>query len=234
MKNKVMQFFFGKDEEPKENQEESQAEKIGELLKDVREQMAENHDVLEQKPMTPEQKEIKTLKSRIDFLVNEISDSQSKFDSIDSNVNDLNELVIEVDDIKFDIKNIQEEQKTLVKDVDDLKTNIISCIDLITSLNNGIEKLQNTVESTQEYTTNEIAKQANKLTATTEVLLEKISVTKVERDLLPKILSKDICPFKPNQGYCDIWANRPDKNDGLVFCQSCIRASELASKGVKL
>jgi len=71
-----------------------------------------------------------------------------------------------------------------------------------------------------------------KLETAIEVIFEKISESDDEN--LPSQLLGDKCPFKKKQGFCELWAKRKNKKDALVYCSSCMQASELLDKGVSL
>jgi chromosome segregation ATPase len=74
-----------------------------------------------------------------------------------------------------------------------------------------------------------------KLDTAIDMVFEKIANNESPDDEdLPPQLSSDKCPFKKKQGFCELWANRKNKKDALVYCSSCMQVSELLDKGVKL
>ena len=73
-----------------------------------------------------------------------------------------------------------------------------------------------------------------KLDVSIELILDKLADKLSEENVLPEQLLADRCPFKPKQGYCTLWANRKNKTDAMLYCTSCIQASNLLDKGIRL
>lgn len=73
---------------------------------------------------------------------------------------------------------------------------------------------------------------AEKVDAAIELILDKLASKMSEEDLPPQLVS-DRCPFKAKQGYCALWAARKNKSDAMVYCTSCLQATELLDKGIR-
>jgi len=120
----------------------------------------------------------------------------------------------------LELKATQEQVRLLLKMVDTMADSIVDC-----------KKNTNDI---QKETTDNSQKLEKKIDVAVDFLLERLSENEVAEDFVPKELKENKCPFKPKHGYCEIWAKRKNKNDGLAYCASCMRSSELLDQGIKL
>jgi len=133
------------------------------------------------------------------------------------------------------INEVKSENKGIIKIINVLHKSIEKLNASILDNKKTIEQKSGETDKKNLETTKTVAQIGEKLEIAVDVLLDKIAEKAIyDTSKLPKELIENKCPFKPKHGYCEIWKNRPNKSDGIVYCASCLRISELAYRGIKL
>ena len=237
-------------------------EQIKELLKDYSSQIAqlekEIHDLKENENLKELSYQVAFSNKKIEELIKENISIQSSFSNVLSEIEKFKVLFNQQEnDFKTELEIISHEIKDStsvfekIEKMDQQTEGYFKIVhDTISALSDIVMKKQSETIIPQKTIQKEINLSSydrkifnleektnnleEKLDISVELILDKLANKLSEEQDLPQQLLSDRCPFKPKQGYCSLWATRKNKTDAMTFCTSCIQASNLLDKGIRL